>query len=501
MNSFWIDSVPDILDEHKFLDNDLEVDVCIVGGGITGITCAYMLSKQGFKVTLLEKDKLACKTTGNTTGKITSQHGLFYKYLVDSFDHSYAKAYLEANEEAIKNIKKIITDNNIDCDFSTQDAYVYSQNEDDIQKIKDETNTVNTLGFNAEFVSNISLPIQNVRGAIKFPNQAQFHPRKYLRALCNIIEKNNGQIFENSCVLDIKKEDKKYITYTNNHKVISKYVILATRYPIINFPGFYFLKMYQELSYIIGVETNSELFDGMYISNSSPNLSFRTTEYNGKKLLLIGGMQHKVGAKIDLENAYKVLENTAKSLYPDSKILYKWQTEDTVSLDKIPYIGQFSELMPNMYVATGFKKWGMTSSNIAANIITDKILGKENPYEKIFLSTRFHPIKNKEEFGNMLKESTYSLVINNFKIPEESLKDVKNDEGKIIEIDGQKVGVYKNPEGKVFAINPKCTHLGCELSWNNLEKTWDCPCHGSRFDFTGKNIYDPAIKDLERLLF
>lgn len=500
MNSYWIDSVPNILEEHKSLDDDLEVDVCIVGGGITGITCAYLLSKHGFKVALLEKDLLACKTTGNTTGKITSQHGLFYKYLIDTFGFDSAKSYLDANEFAIKNIKEIIKTNNIDCDFSIQDAYVYTQDEKEIQKIKDEVKAVNSLGFNSEFVANIPLPISDVKGAIRFPSQAQFHPRKYLTALCEIIKENNGDIFENSRVYDVKNEKDSYIAYTKNNKVKSKYVILATRYPIINFPGFYFLKMYQEMSYIIGVETNSKLFDGMYISNGSPTLSFRTTDYNGKQLLLIAGMQHKVGAKIDLENAYNVLENTAKSLYPDAKIVYRWQTEDSISLDKIPYIGEFSELMSNMYVATGFKKWGMTSSNLAANIITDKILGNENPYEETFLSTRFHPIKNKEEFGNILKESTYSLVINKFKIPDESLNEVKNDEGKIIEVDGKKVGVYRNSDGKIFAIKPKCTHLGCELSWNNLEKTWDCPCHGSRFDYTGKNIYDPAIKNLEKFL-
>ena len=500
MNSYWIDSVPNILKEHKSLDKDLNVDVCIVGGGITGITCAYMLSSNGFKVALLEKDLLACKTTGNTTGKITSQHGIFYKYLIDTFGHDFAKSYLDANEYALKNIKEIIKSNNIACDFSIQDAYIYTQNEADVQKIKDEVNAVNSLGFNSEFVTNISLPISNIKGAIKFPSQAQFHPRKYLTSLCEIIKNNNGKIFENSRVYDIKKEDSEYVTYTENNKVKSKYVILATRYPIINFPGFYFLKMYQEMSYIIGVETNSNLFDGMYISSGSPTLSFRTTNYNGRKLLLIAGMQHKVGAKIDLKNAYNYLEETAKNLYPDSKILYKWQTEDSISLDKIPYIGQFSELMPNMYVATGFKKWGMTSSNIAANIITDNILGDKNPYEKTFLSTRFHPIKNKQEFGNILKESTYSLVINKFKIPDESLNDVKNDEGKIIEINNEKVGVYKDNNGTVFAVKPKCTHLGCELSWNDLEKTWDCPCHGSRFDYKGINIYDPAIKNLDRLL-
>lgn len=497
MNSYWIESYPVISNEHNSLDKNIETDICIVGGGITGITCAYYLSKQGFKVVVLDKGKIAEHTTGHTTAKITSQHGLFYKYLIDSFSEEFAKEYLEANEQAISNIKSIIDEENIDCEFEIQDAYVYTKSKDEVQKIKDEVTAVNSLGLNAEFVTNISLPIKNVLGAIKFPNQAQFHPRKYISGLYKSILKNNGQIFENSKVYDIEKTGDFYTTYTSNYKVSSKYVILASHYPIINAPGFYFLKMYQETSHIIGVETNQPLFDGMYINSESPTLSFRTVDYNGKRLLLVGGFEHKTGSKIDLSNAYSFLEKAAKEVCSDAKVLYRWNTEDCVSLDKLPYIGEFSNIMPNMYVATGFKKWGMTTSNIAANIITDKILGKENSYEDIFLSTRFHPIKNIEELGGLVKEVAYSLTINKLNIPDKTLNSLKNDEGSLIEIDGKKVGIYKDIDGNVFAVKPVCSHLGCELAWNNLDKTWDCPCHGSRFTFKGESLYDPSIKNLE----
>ena len=497
MNSYWIDSYPDILENHQKLDKNIETDICIVGAGITGITCAYYLSKQGFKVVVLDKDKIANHTTGHTTAKITSQHGLFYKYLINSFSKEFAKEYLEANELAISNIKNIIDTENIDCDFEKQDAYVFTKDENDLEKIKNEVDAVNSLGFNAEFTTTIPLPIKNVLGAIKFPNQAQFHPRKYIAGLVKSILSNNGEIYEDSKVYDIEKNTNHYITYTKNNKISSKYVILASHYPIINAPGFYFLKMYQETSHIIGIETNEPLFNGMYINSESPTISYRTVNYNGKRLVLVGGFEHKTGSKIDLSNAYSFLEKNAKELYPDAKILYRWNTQDCVSLDKIPYIGEFSNLMPNMYVATGFKKWGMTSSNIAGNIITDKILGKTNPYEDVFLSTRFHPLKNIEELGNLAKEVTYSLTINKLNIPEKTLNSIKNDEGDIIEIDNKKVGIYKDIDGNVFAVKPVCSHLGCELSWNNLDKTWDCPCHGSKFNYKGKSLYDPSIKDLE----
>ena len=497
MNSYWIDSYPDILENHQKLDKNIETDICIVGAGITGITCAYYLSKQGYKVVVLDKDKIANHTTGHTTAKITSQHGLFYKYLINSFSKEFAKEYLEANELAISNIKNIIDTENIDCDFENQDAYVFTKNESDLEKIKNEVDAVNSLGFNAEFTTSIPLPLKNILGAIKFPNQAQFHPRKYIAGLVKSILNNNAEIYEDSKVYDIEKDTNHYITYTKDNKVSSKYVILASHYPIINAPGFYFLKMYQETSHIIGIETNKPLFDGMYINSESPTLSYRTVNYNGKRLVLVGGFEHKTGSKIDLSNAYSFLEKNAKELYSDAKVLYRWNTQDCVSLDKIPYIGEFSNIMPNMYVATGFKKWGMTSSNIAGNIITDKILGKSNPYEDVFLSTRFHPLKNIEELGNLAKEVTYSLTINKLNIPEKTLNSIKNDEGDIVEIDDKKVGIYKDIDGNVFAVKPVCSHLGCELSWNNLDKTWDCPCHGSRFNYKGESLYDPSIKDLE----
>lgn len=324
-----------------------------------------------------------------------------------------------------------------------------------------------------------------------------FNVRKYLKQIVKSIVKNNGEIYEKTKVISVKKDIDQYICYTEKACVKAKYVVIATNYPIINIPGFYFLKMYQEKSYIIGIETKEELFEGMYISSENPTISFRIAKDNEKEIVLVGGMNHKVGAKIELENAYNELEKIAKEVFSDAKVKYKWSTQDCITLDKIPYIGAFSELMQNVYVATGYKKWGMTTSNIAANIITDKILGKENKYEEIFKSTRLKPIKNRWEVGEMLKETANSLVINKIKEPEEELKDIECGQGKIIKIKNEKTGVYKDETGKIYKIKPVCSHLGCELSWNDLDKTWDCPCHGSRFDYKGNQIYGPAIDNLK----
>ena len=495
MNSFWIENFKN--KTYPTLNENIDVDVCIIGGGITGISCGYYLSKNNLKVCILEKDKVMEKTSGHTTAKITSQHGLIYKYLYDSYGKDTAKKYLDSNQEAITNIKNIIDTENIDCDFEFQNNYIYTTDANSVKKIKDEIKTLEKLDYSPRFLDKIQLPVKDVKGAIEFHHQAQFNPIKYTEGLSEYITNHNGQIFEHSKVLKLKKVGNKYNVYANNKIVTAKYVIIATRYPIINFPGFHFIKMYSEASYLIAVETSSPLFKGMYIDDNAPSYSFKSAVHSGKRILLVGGFNHKRGAKIDVTNSYSYLEEKVKEMYPDSKVLYKWNTHDSVSLDKIPYIGEFSCFYPNVYVATGFKKWGMTTSNVAANIITDKILEKENKYEDIYTPLRLRAIKNRKEFANMLKESSYSLLFNKLDLPKATPKDIEPGEGKIVNDNGLKIGIYKDEEGNEYKIIPKCMHLGCELSWNALDKTWDCPCHGSRYTYEGNLIYGPSKKNLK----
>lgn len=497
MCSYWIETTKKIEKDYEKLFNDIDVDVCIIGAGLVGITSAYYLADSKLKIAILERDSVCSHVSGKSTAKITSQHNLFYDYLINSYSHDFAKGYLEANEDAIVRIKNIIDKENIDCDFSVQDSYVYAYTSEELLDIENEVSAVKSLDFPCEFVKETPLPIKTL-GAIKFPNQAQFNPRKYALALCDIITQKGVDIYTNTIVTDVEISDNGYIVSTKYNTIKAKHVILATHYPIINFPGFYFLKMYQSMSYAIAVDTKCDLPDGMYINSSIPTYSFRTTPYGNKKLLIVAGADHKTGEKINLENAYKILENKAKELYPESEVLYKWCTEDCISLDKIPYIGDFSSIMPNLYVATGFKKWGITFSNIASKIITDKILENKNKYEDLFKATRLEPIKNREELGNMIKESVYSLVINKLKDSPDTIEDVGIDEGKIIEYENEKVGVYRDSNGKCYFIKPVCAHLGCELSFNNIEKTWDCPCHGSRYDINGNVLSEPAIHGIEK---
>ncbi len=448
--------------EFDSLEDSIETEICIIGAGLTGLLTAYYLSKEGKKVVVLEKDRICSHTSVGTTGKVTSQHGIIYKYLKESQGKDFAKKYFEANQRAIENMKKIIADENIKCDFEEKSAYVYTQSEKDLQKIKDEVKVSKDIGIEAEFVNSIDLPF-DVLGAIEFKNQAQFHPLKYAYGLSEAIEKNDGKIFENSKVVDVVKKDEEYIVQTENGEVNTKFVIVATRYPIITFPGYYFIKMYQSTSYamIFDVGPNFNT-NGMFINSENPQNSFRSVEYNGKNLLLAVGYDHKTGSEI-IGNPYEYLKSRVRKIFPNAEEIKRWCAEDCISLDKIPYIGDFSKVMDNVYVATGFNKWGITSSNVAANIIKDKILNIENKYEDIFRSSRLEIIKNKDEAMNMLKESAEGIVVKRLKT----------------------------------VSTPTCTHLGCKLSWNEIEQTWDCLCHGSRFTKEGEVIETPAIENLE----
>lgn len=442
MNSLWLSKNLNN-DIFQKLDKDIYTDVCIIGAGIFGLTSAYYLSNSGLKVTVIDKSDIGRKTTGHTTAKITSQHGLFYTYLINTYGEQFAKDYLFANEEAIQNIKNIIDTENIKCDFEKQSNFVYTTNKHEIDNIKKEVDCVNCIGFPANFVTKVGLPFE-IAGAIQFKNQAQFNPIKYINGLCNCIIKSNGKIYTNTTVYDVKKDANSFSTLTVGGTIHSKYVILASHYPFINFPGIYFFKMYQSTSYVIGIDTKKTLFNGMYITASEPTYSFRTANYQGKKILLLGGCGHKTGVPVSYSQSYATLENYAKQLYPNCEILFRWDTRDCISLDKIPYIGAFSTSFDNFYVGTGFNKWGMTTSNVAANIISDMILGKQNKYAYVFDSTRVHPVKNRTEIKNMITESVNSLAFKKLKDSNTDFNDIPINSGGIIDINNQKVGIYKD---------------------------------------------------------
>lgn len=496
--SIWLDSCQ--LKRYKRLDTDINCDVCIIGGGITGITTAYYLMKKGFSVSIIEQSKFGNNTTGNTTGKITSQHNLFYDYLYKTFGLTFAQDYFKANEQAISNIKEIINFNTINCDFEIKDSYVFTQNNNYIQKFKDEYKILKHINPSVSLEKRIDLPF-SIELAIKFSNQAQFNSIKYINGLLKALEEKNVNLYENTKALDIEKNNNLYSVITEHGRITSKFVVCACSFPFLNFPGFHFIKMYQSTAYAIAIDTNMPIIDNMYINFDTPTISYRTAIYKGKRIPIIAGFDHKTGTIENSKNAYLFLEQVAKKIYPDCKVISKWATEDCISVDKLPYIGEFSTFTPHVYLATGFKKWGMTTSNIAANIICDEICGIKNKYEYMFNSKRFHPIKHFSETKNNIKEASEGIIFKKFIVKDYDIDKIPTNSSKIFKYDGNIIGVYKDEENNIHAVKPICSHLGCLLSWNNTLKTWDCPCHGSRFDINGNCIYGPSNNSLKKINF
>ncbi|WP_283692865.1 FAD-dependent oxidoreductase [Clostridium perfringens] len=476
MKSLWSESCK--FRKREALNKDIKTDVLVIGAGIAGILTAYMLKQKGREVVVIDAAEIASGNTKNTTAKITSQHDLIYSKLITEFGEEKARQYAQANELAIKKYKEIIENRRIECDFEEKPAYVYSLNE--VEVLKEEAEAAKKLGIDAEFVQEANLPFK-IKGALKFNNQAQFNPLKFLKDISNELV-----IYENTRALEIKEN----LVVTSGGNITANNIVVATHYPIMNAPGYYFMKMHQERSYVLALENTSEI-DGMYIDLNKEGYSFRT--YNN--LLLLGGISHRTGENEE-GGSYDELRKVAKRLYPKAKEKYYWSAQDCMTIDGIPYIGRYSSETPNIYVATGFNKWGMTSSMVSAMIISDMILEKENDFSEIFSPRRFDLSLSINNIANDLIETAKNFIAQKVYIPSSEIEHIKNGHGGIIEYNGEKVGVYKNKEGKEFFVSTKCTHLGCQLSWNSDELTWDCPCHGSRFDYKGRLIGSPATKDL-----
>ena len=463
------------------LKGEISTEVAIIGAGLAGVLTAYMLQSRGVPVVVLECRKAGGGITKNTTAKITSQHSLIYKKLLTYKGEQRAWEYAMANQLAIKEYEKIMKRLQIDCDYEVLPNYVYTL--DDEQKIRHEVEAAQRLGLPASFTKETTLPFE-VKAAVRFDNQAQFHPLKFLDTVADTLS-----IYENTRVTQINRNG---LILTDQGSVKAKKVVIATHYPFINIPGYYFIRLHQERSYLTALEgynPNRNGLDGMYLDADPDGFTFR--KY--KDYLILGGGSHRVG-KYQPPDAYAKIEQAAKKWYPDAHVKYTWSSQDCMTPDSVPYIGRYSVRTPNIYVATGFNKWGMTSSMVSAMTISDMITGKENEYRKVFTPRRLM-LSGSRVFLKDAAIITISLLSEHLKIPHDRLKDIEKGKAGVIRHGGQRVGVYRDKDDKYYFVTTKCPHLGCKLEWNQNEMTWDCPCHGSRFDYHGKMINNPAMRD------
>lgn len=430
MESVWCEGIR--LPQFPPLRDAVSTDVLVIGGGIAGLLCAYQLKKAGVSCIVAEQNTIAGGVTQNTTAKITSQHGLIYSKLAKQSDLEAARLYLQANEDALSAYRALCAE--ISCDFTEQSHTVYSRK--GTQAVEAELAILSQIGYPAEFVKDATLPF-SIAGGVRFPNQAQFHPLQFLSGIVEDL-----LIYENTPVLSLTGADAE----TTDGKIHANAVIVATHFPFLNRHGSYFLKLYQQRSYVLALE-NVPIPEGMYLDAQENGLSFR----NWGDQLLLGGGGHRTGKK---GGGWTELEAFVQTHYPDARLTHRWATQDCMSLDGMPYIGQYSASTPNLYVATGFNKWGMTTSMAAARILTDAICGRDNPCSALFSPSR--SILHRQLGINAIEA----------------------------------VGNLLTPTRK------RCPHLGCALKWNPQERSWDCPCHGSRFSEAGKRLDNPATGDL-----
>lgn len=459
MESLWRKQTGDILQRQSELHSDASCqgvsdqgvsgtdtlgghyDVIVVGAGMAGLLIAYYLKEQGKKVLVLEAKTIASGQTERTTAKITSQHDVKYSKLIKTVGIEKARMYAQANEAAIREYERLIQNKGIECKFKRVPAYLYTTQDD--KQLKEEVEAALLLGIDAFLTKNTELPFA-VAEAACFRNQAQFSPLEFVQYISAELE-----IREHTKVTAIK--GKKVIT--EDTVMTADDIVVATHYPIRNVPGFYFLRQHQERSYVLALSGCEEI-EGMYYGIDTNGLSFR----QAGEFLLLGGSSRRTGENI-CGGAYDFLLQEAKEYYPNCKEELRWAAQDCMPHDGIPFIGRYSMFTPHLYVATGFQKWGMTTSMIAAMILRDELCGGKNPYEKLFRPQRLNV---RAGIGNLLVD----------------------------------IGVSTKGLVKGVFYRPRCSHMGCELQWNPEEKSWDCPCHGSRFDEEGKLLDNPSKRDL-----
>ncbi|WP_257347577.1 FAD-dependent oxidoreductase [Pseudalkalibacillus decolorationis] len=493
---YWRDGVN--LPSFDSLNGDQNVDVAIIGAGISGITTAYLLSKEGLKVAIVDAGKIFNGTTGHTTAKITAQHDLIYDELIQHVGVEKAKQYYYSNTEAIQFIQQTVNEKGIDCDFSTEDAFLYGTTQASKTKLEKEWNAYQKLGIKGETKS--SIPFQaGAVSALVMKDQAQFHPIKYLLPMIEEITAAGGLIFENTTAIDVQTGAKPIVITRDGFRVTCNFVVSCSHFPFYDRLSFYFTRMHAERSYVIGVETDQQYPGGMYLSVDNPTRSLRSTPYRGGKLILIGGESHKTGQGINTMRHYEALQEWGGNVLGIKSFPYRWSTQDLVTLDKIPYIGEISSKEENIFVATGYKKWGMTSSTVAARLISDQIMRRQNAYKDLYTPSRFIADPSVKNFLIQNADVASHLISGKIEMAPKKVEELETDEGSVVKVSGKRAGAYKDLSGKLHIVDTTCSHLGCECEWNSGDRTWDCPCHGSRYTFDGDVIEGPAERPLKKL--
>lgn len=490
-NSLWLATTPTT--EYPKPTGAVNVDVAIVGGGIVGVTAASLLNDAGLTVAIIEARRVVTGVTGYTTAKITSQHGLIYRRLIDKFGRENAQIYGDANQTALEKIADLIAAKSIDCDFIRTPAFTFSDEPADIGKIEAEVRAAQELGLPATYTEETSLPFP-VRAAVRFDNQAQFHPRKYLLALIDNLQNNGSYIFENTRALNID-DDSPCSVITDRGRIKAKNVIIATHFPFFD-KGFFFARLTPKQDYVLAAKINGPVPEGTYFHESGNVLhSIRNQPYGNESLLLVSGGTHKSGDDADTIGYYHRVEEYARERFDIKSIDWRWSAQNSYSVDGLPYIGK-SHGSERIYVACGFGGWGMTNGTLSAMIMTDDILGRKNPRAHLFNPGRINLTALEKMAANGAHVVADFTAERLTRIEPGDPSTLAKGEGRLMRVNGKKAAACRDEAGNIHVVSIYCPHMNCIVNWNKAEITWDCPCHGSRFDAAGKMIHGPALADL-----
>lgn len=488
--SYWMDTTPSTSWEP--LTGDTRVDVAVIGGGIAGLTAAAEIKARGMSVAVLEADRVAASVTGYTTAKLTALHTLKYAHLEKHFGATGARTYAESQQAAVEHVAAQVASAGIDCDFERQAAYTYALTEQDVDSIRAEVAAANRAGLPAEFVSDSALPY-DFAGAIRVTGQAQFHPRRYLLHVAAGIPGEGSAIYERTRVTSVD-EGAPCTIKTEGGTVVADHVIVATHYPILD-RALLFSRLEPHRDVVVAAPIDAaNAPEGMFISTESNTRSVRTAPLaDGQRLLIVTGEPWKPGQEPDVASRYEKLAAWTTERFGIREFTHRWSTQDNRTTDQVPYIGPLHIGAKNTYVATGFGGWGMSNGTLSGLLLADLVTGVDNPWASLYDPRRVKPVTEAKKFAAANFDVAKRFITDRLKTSyTDSVDSVPPGDGAIVRIDGEKVAVHRDETGELHAVSAVCTHLGCIVAFNNAEKSWDCPCHGSRFGTDGTVLQGPA---------
>ncbi|HEY7475114.1 MAG TPA: FAD-dependent oxidoreductase [Vicinamibacterales bacterium] len=494
---YWTTSAA--LPSFPRLTQDLTVDVVVVGAGITGITAAYLIKSAGLRVALVERKRVAMADTGHTTAHLTYVTDLWLSDLDKAFGRDRARAVWDAGRLAIDQIEANVSAEAIDCGFRRVSGYLHEALDDpngqrERAALRNEAELARDLGFSAAFVDRV--PFVD-RPGIAFDSQALFHPRRYLAGLVSAIPGDGSHVFEETAAEDVM--DGPLRVTAGPHTIRCDYVVLATHTPITGKTSFASASLLQTklalyTSYVIGGRIPAGTIpEASYWDTADPYHYLRVERGRDSDYVIFGGEDHKTGQVEDTSACFDALEASLRRLVPSVDVTHRWSGQVVETNDGLPYIGETSA---RQFVCTGFSGNGMTFGTLAAMMARDAALGRSNPWRELFDVHRKKLVGGAWDYLKENKDYLYYLVRDRFAASEKSLRAVPRGEGRLVELNGEQVAAYRNQEGVVTLRSAVCTHMGCLVAWNGAERTWDCPCHGSRFKADGEVLAGPAESPL-----